>query len=102
MISEPSCASDAVDVIAKKPMFADMQGTTHLVLTHMHERNPDVAQNPIAHAPGSEGDLIQGHAIHFDGCWVLLLLKVDVAHVDPQEMRLHFFWVIDQDILLLI
>ena len=30
------------------------------------------------------GNLVQGHAVHFDGLDVFLLLKVDVANVDAQ------------------
>ena len=60
----------------------------HLILANLHEGNPNVAQDAVAYTPGGEGHLIQGHAVHLDGSWVLLLLKVDVPHIYPQQMRL--------------
>ena len=66
-----------------------MQVNPHLILANFHESHANIAQDPVAHAPGGEGHLVQGHAIHLDGCRVLLLLKVDVAHVDAQQMSLH-------------
>ena len=61
----------------------------HLILPNSHESNADVAQDAVAHAAGGEGHLVQGHAIHLNGRRVLALFKVDVAHVDAQQMSLH-------------
>ena len=54
----------------------------HLILTHAHEGDSIVAQVPAAHTSGGERHLIECHTVHFDCCWVLLLLKIDIAHVD--------------------
>ena len=60
----------------------------HLVLPHTHESNSNVTQDLAAHASRGEGNLIQSHAVHLDGCGILVLLEVDVAHVDTKQVSL--------------
>ena len=60
----------------------------HLILPDAHESNAYVAQDLAAHAGRSERNLVKRHAVHLDGGWVFLLLKVDVSHVDTQQMSL--------------
>ena len=42
-------------------------------------------------------DLVEGHAVHLDRARVLLLLVVDVAHVDAQPAALRVLLVLDDD-----
>ena len=46
---------------------------------------------------GVQGDLVEGHAAHLDGARVLLLLVVDVTHVDAQPAALRVLLVLDDD-----
>mmetsp|Transcript_1338 Transcript_1338/g.3775 ORF Transcript_1338/g.3775 Transcript_1338/m.3775 type:complete len:275 (+) Transcript_1338:1463-2287(+) len=66
-----------------------------LELAQAHERNADVADNLGPNLLASVRDLVQGHAVHLDGVGVLLLLEVDVAHVNTQAAALMVLLVLD-------
>lgn len=54
------------------------------VLAHPDEDHADVLHDLDPHLLVSVGDLVQGHSVELDGLGVVLLLHVDVGHVDFQ------------------
>lgn len=56
-----------------------------LVLAHADEDQADVLHDLGPHLLVVDvRDLVQGHTVHFNSLGVVLLLDVDVAHVDLQ------------------
>lgn len=82
--------------MVRRPLHDDFLALDSVLeLPKLHKRMSDVPHDFEAHVFRGLGDLVQSHAIHFDGCGLLLLCELDIAHVDSEPACLRLLLVLD-------